>query len=637
MRRGFYFSFDALLAMTVLSLSLLVVSHSGGIIFDDYRANEIEFQKSSTIGQDAMSLASTETFREFNSTFQQELVDETVMEDSDLDRTILDGVSLLWAARNITHARTATRTYFSGKFDSEYRLEIAESGETTEIYQSSDTFSTAETVASSARLVSGHSIDQPSKGFQARARAVEATTNQTKITDIPMMGSGAYTNNLELNKSFYVPASEIQNSTMYISMQWGQSNFDSSAVEINGQKAIEESDMVVQTDGKAHYGFGKVDVTEHVEKGWNEFSLVLPNQDSKNDYHAHIQPGTRIETIYTQDVEKVKSRDWHYMADLKSGAQNANQKGGVWYNFPIQVPEETGVKEAFLELDVRNLEDHRSDDLQVFVNDQRVLAKSAENVDSIERIEFSEHLESKTNVLSIYGNVKLDDGKIVDFTHTGKKGDGPRIYSDPVNEEGSRVNLSFDKPGEQLEFGLIEIRWTQEIGSGIEEPIKFRTNPAYFNQTFDEEFEIINTFLNVAQLNSINITHKAGIDSEEAVFKSPRTYATPSRIETGEELVEGGRETEYWYEDTCNDGTQRSHCQVLPESSLEVEIGLPSQVGYGRMFDNKSDAVADAEQRLQEQLGQFADATNIEDDTVSTGSQPYLWGPATVRLVVWDG
>jgi hypothetical protein len=635
-RKGFYFSFDALLAMTVLSLSLVIVSQSGGIVFDDYRASEIEFQKSSTAGQDVMRLASSETFRQFNSSFQQELVDETVMEEEDLDRTVLDGVSLLWAARNITHARTATEAYFSGKLDSEYRLEIAEGGDTTEVYQTSDTFSSAETVSSSARLVSGHSIDQPSKGFQARARAVEATTNQTKITNIPMMGSGAYTNNLEVNRSFYVPAKKIHGSNMYISMQWGQSNFDSATLEINGETAIDESDMVIETDGKAHYGFGKVDVTEHVEKGWNEFSLVFPNQDSNNDYHAHIQPGTRIETVYTQDIEKVKSRDWHYMADLKSGAQNANQKGGVWYNFPVQVPGDANVSSAVLELDIRNLENHRSDDLQVYVNDQRVLAKSADNVDSIERVEFSDYLESKTNVLSIYGNVELDDGKIVGFTHTGQKGDGPRIYSDPVNEEGSRVNLSFDKPGEQLEFGLIEIRWTNEIGSGIEEPLKFRSNPAYFNQTFDEKFEIINTFLNVAQLNSINVTHRAGIDSQETVFQSPRTYATPSRIETGANLVEGGRETEYWYEDTCNDGVQRSHCEVLPESSLEVEIGLPSQVGYGRMFDNKTDAVADAEQRLQDQLGQFADATNIEDDTVSTGGQPYLWGPATVRLVIWD-
>ncbi len=636
MKKGFYFSFDALMALTVLSISLVVVTQSGSITFDDYRAGEVAYHQSSTSGQDAMRLASRESFQVYNESFQQELVAETVMEEEDLDRTVLDGVSLLWAARNITHARTAAKTYFSDKLDSEFRLEVTEGVNATEIYQTSEDLEDAETVSSSTRLVSGHSIDRPSEGFQARARAVEAVTNQTKIVDIPMMGSGGYTNTLEVDRDFYVPAQEgkIDEAEMYISMQWGESHFNSATLEINGETAIEEDDMSVEDDDKAHYGFGKVDVTDYVEEGWNHFNLVFPNQDSQNDYHAHIQPGTRIEVVYTQDTEKVKSRDWEYLTDVRGEATNVNHKGGVWYNYPLQVPGDGDVGEAVLELDIRNLQDQSDDDLQVFVNDEQIVEKSAEEVDDVEVIEFQDYLEPKTNVLSIYGNVELEDGRIEDFTHEGDE--DPRIYSDPIEEEGSRVKVDFESPGEELEFGLIDIRWTEEIGGEIEEPISFGQNPAYFNQTYDEEFEIINSFLNVAQLNSINVTHTAGIDEHETIFESPRTYATPSRIETGEELVAGGETTEYWFQDECFDGEQRDHCDILPESGLEVEIGLPSQVGYGRLFDNRSSAVDDAERRLEEQLGQFAEATDIEDDTLSTGGQPYLWGPATVRLVIWD-
>ncbi len=635
MRKGFYFSFDALLALTVLSASLAVVTQSSSITFDDYQAQEISYRQSSTAGQDAMRLASIETFNQFNESFRQELVEETMMEKEDLNRTILDGISLLWAARNISHAREATDIYFSDKLDSEFRLEVVEEDEPTLIYRSSDTLEEARTVSSSARLVSGHSIDQPSEGFQSRARAVESTTNQTKVINIPMLGSGSYTNNLEVNRKFYVPARKIHDAKFYVSMQWGQSNFDSATMEVNGEDVVDESDFnYLEEKGKAHYAFGKTDITGAVEPGWNNFSMVFPNQDSSNDYHAHIQPGQRVEVTYTEDTRKVKSREWKYLTDVFSEASNSNQKGGVWYNHPIQVPEDKEIEKAVLELDIRNLEDQRKDDLQVFLNDEKIYEESAPVNDKV-RLEFGDKLKPGTNVLSIYGNIKLDGGEVEEFTHAGKNGKGPRIYSNPLKEEGSRVKIDYDKGSSDLEFGVIDVTWTEELRE-LNEPLQLRENPAYFNETFGEDFEIINTFLNVAQLNSIDIEHTAGIHDDRTVFESPRNYSTPSRIETGEDLVQGGETTEYWFEDKCYDGMERDFCSILPESGLEVEIGIPSQVGYGRMFENRSAAVEDAEERLQEQLGEFADATEIEGDTVSTGGQPYLWGPATVRLVIWN-
>jgi len=75
--------------------------------------------------------------------------------------------------------------------------------------------------------------------------------------------------------------------------------------------------------------------------------------------------------------------------------------------------------------------------------------------------------------------------------------------------------------------------------------------------------------------------------------------------------------------------------RFAPESSLEKTVMVPNQVGYGDLFENESAAVNDAEQRLNDLMGEYAEATSIEDETLSTGNQPYLWGPAEVRLVVW--
>jgi len=140
-RKGFYFSFDALLALTVMTATLAVVSQSSFVASNSFEVTNIDYRAATTTGQDAMKLASYQDFSRFNGSFRQELVDETAMTDSDLDRTIIDGVSLLWASRNISHAEEVARKYFDSKKISdkyEYRLQVNENGSNTIIYQSSE-------------------------------------------------------------------------------------------------------------------------------------------------------------------------------------------------------------------------------------------------------------------------------------------------------------------------------------------------------------------------------------------------------------------------------------------------------------------------------------------------------------------
>ena len=79
MGKGFYFSFDALLAFTVISASLVIVGQSSFISSDRFEVSSVEYREANIAGKDAMKLASKQNFRSFNSSFQQELVGETVM------------------------------------------------------------------------------------------------------------------------------------------------------------------------------------------------------------------------------------------------------------------------------------------------------------------------------------------------------------------------------------------------------------------------------------------------------------------------------------------------------------------------------------------------------------------------------
>ena len=203
-RKGFYFSFDALMALTVMAGTLAVVSQSSFIASDNFDVTDIDYRSATTSGQDAMKLASSQDFSAFNNSFQQKLLDETSMEEPDLGRTIIDGISLMWASRNISYAEETARKYFDSKISDEYeyRLQINENDTETLIYQSSEMPDNPEIVSSISRLVSGHRIDRPSEGFQARARATSVTKNETKVVSVPPLGMAPRNSEMEVEKEF---------------------------------------------------------------------------------------------------------------------------------------------------------------------------------------------------------------------------------------------------------------------------------------------------------------------------------------------------------------------------------------------------------------------------------------------------
>lgn len=629
LRKGFYFSFDAFLALAVMSASLLVVVQSSEISNDPFKSETVSYQKANLAGQDAMKLASRETFREFDSSFQQELVDETVMESPDLDRTILDGISLLWAARNFSYAEETAERYFDSRVpdEYEYRLQVTESGSSTNIYRTEEMPSSPDSVSSISRLVSGHKIDRPSEGFQARARATETEQNQTKIVNIPMMGSGGLNQRLFLEKDFQVNASEIHSATLFFAAHWGESNFQSNVVSVNGQEldvgGSNPGDWLYYADKNGtQLGFDRVDVTSEVKDGWNRFNLEFKNQ---NNHHVHIHPGTRIRVRYSTDNRLTSEDKRDYFTEVESETSNKNKRGGAWITKPFFIPEDADVHNVSLRVKAANLQDiDGRSDLQVYLNREKVYTENVSG-DTTAQVQLKDDVENGTNVLSVYGNVKLFDGRINSSSFLAWKNGNPTIYSDPRNNPGesSSLYVNYSSSSTGLQFGKLRVVDSRTVGG---EP----ANPKEFQDTVDEDIELLNYFVNLAQLDSRNVTLEAGQDSLETVFVSPREFATPSKIRVSPDRLEEGETNKFRLSDECS-----INCSVLPESSIEQHVLVPSQVGYGDLFENRSAAVDDARERLREALGRYADATSIDSDTLSTGNQPYLWGPASVKLVIW--
>lgn len=624
-RKGFYFSFDALLALTVMAATLAVVSQSSFIASDSFDVTGIDYRAATTTGQDAMKLASHQSFSSFDSSFQQELVEDTAITNSDIDRTIIDGVSLLWASRNISHAEQATKKYFDSKIpeEYEYRLQINEDDSETVIYQSSEIPDDPEIVSSTSRLVSGHKIDRPSEGFQARARATSVTKNETKIISVPPLGMAPQNSKMEVEKEFDLKnTDQIHNGTFYISVHYsGASYFEQFRINDN-QYGQNKFDWVHEEDtssGSAAYG--TLDITDDLEKGKNSLYLRMKGG---NDYNSHFHPGTKVEIDYSTG-QNYTSQDEviHERIDLENiiSEGGGSSDSGIFSVKQFTVPEESEFINATYNLQAESLDSECGYDtfwwgrqpgwdVQINLNEDELSAECASGTYQ-KQIELNEtDVQNGTNVITAFIESQGD-------TRWG--GDQTVLDS-----EESYIDLWYRRDEDSLRFGEVKVTASENVGGTVEQPKEYL-------KEFDYN-DLESTNLYIAQLFSTNpeINVDNGLDYRN-VFSSESARSAPTSIYIGKDYYRLDSTNRIIMEDTDYD-PERSY---LPESTFQWTLWAPSQVGYGSLFENQSAALEDAKQRLEEEMGEFINAENIETGSLSTGDQPYLWGPASVKLVIW--
>lgn len=623
-RKGFYFSFDALLALTIMAATLTVVSQSSFIASDSFDVTGIDYRSATTTGQDAMKLASHQDFSSFNSSFQQELVDETAMTDSDLDRTIIDGVSLLWASRNITHAEDVAESYFDSKISDEYeyRLQVNENNTETVIYQSSEMPDSPEIVSSISQLVSGHKIDRPSEGFQARARATSVTKNETKIVSVPPLGMAPQNSEMEMTKEFWLNNTEnIQNGTFYLSVHYsGASHFQQFRINDN-QYGEAKFDWVHEDDsgsGAASYGY--LDVTDDLKEGKNTLFLRLRGG---NSYNSHFHPGTKLEIDYSTGQNYTAQDELvHERIDLENivSRGGGSSEAGIFSVKQFTVPEDSEFINATYNLHAEGLDSECGYDtwwgrqpgwdVQINLNENAISEECASGIYQ-KQIEINEaDVQNGTNVITTFIESQGD-------TRWG----GDQTI---LNSDSSYIDLWYRRSEDSLRFGEVKVTASENVGGVVEQPKEYL-------KEFDYN-DLDSTNLYIAQLFSTNpeINVDNGLNYRN-VFRSESARSAPTSMYIGKNYYRLDSTNRIIMEDVDFD-PERSY---LPESTFQWTVWAPSQVGYGKLFENQSAALEDARQRLEDEMGKFIDATGIETGSLSTGDQPYLWGPASVKLVIW--
>lgn len=627
--KGFYFSFDALLAVSVMSASLFVVAQSGSST-DTFSASNIEYRQASTAAKDAVTLGSEQDLSSLNSSFQTRLVDETAVDSAELNNSVLDNLALLWAARNFSYAEELSKAYFDRKLEGyEYRVTVTEGDTTSEIYSTSPVPSDVSLRSVASRLVSGHRIDRPSEGFRSRARAVKVRRNTTEVFSLPAMGNAWKNGKMEVRKEFHVEnVDRIWNSALYFDIEY---NTGQSVEQLKVNGVNEKNDIeILHDNGDTLYG--KVNITGPVEEGENRLFIRLKGDKDPSPFRQYpdqpneLQPGSFVEVSYRQDGQQpVREELRHrkiFFEDVEARNPGSSQ-AGVFKVESFDLPREADFVNATLKLNASGLDTGHcgrdllfggpSWDVRTIFNGE-ILDEKCASGKFVKEYELDEsQVENGTNVfvayLENYGDNFWGQDKV-------------NLNSDFETEASSHIDLWYRRTGDSLEFGRIDVQATEEMGGGIE-------NPKLYGKEF-EYSDLQSTEVYIAQKysNQVSFGVNDGTGLEQ-VFSSPGFRATPTRISAPPGLYSTENENTVRLED-IEEGVK-----FYPESRFLWTVSVPSQVGYGELYDSRSEAVEDARQRLRSTLGSLVDATNIQSDTVSTGNQPYLWGPARVRVEVW--
>lgn len=651
-RRGFYFSFDALMALTLMGVATIFLMSTSDPVRQSLDTTGSSYRETNNIAEDATQIAIRSTLREsFSDGHVQSYIDDTSLDAEDADKSVLDVISILWASNETETARNVTRAFFGDIMGSEfgYRLSLLDQQRNV-IFNTSFVPADAEFAANAKRIVSGVARNQPSEGFLARARAEEVDKNTTEVFEIPMGGSSVKSgasHALEVNRSFTLDAAEITNGTLYLSLHTGGSDEASMDVNVNGQDAgfPNNWDYNVDKDGKKLL-FHSKDITSLLRSGENFIYVNAKNTGGAGPTESvHVHPGARAEVEYratgggnlTNTVDETK-----YFPNILTHG-HASDDHGVWSVMPYFIPENASVENVTLNLRALDVDGDTAigdEEFQVYLNDEKLnvsqfcdtvvneldcdMLPGEHNITA--ELDLTNKTRNGTNVIAVYFNTFLDSsGAINGF------GDDDRIelYSDPLQfpDNSSRLTYSYTRGRSGLIFGKIDLSRTEELG-GV------RSNPKSFNHTFNQSSSLLSSFVHLATLDNENTTIQVKDENSgfRTAFESPRPFANPTDI-----FVDPS-----YYNTTMNatntvnisDDCQVS-CDILPETAFERRILIQSQVGYGDTFQNRSAAVTDARERLNKTLGEFVDATDIVSSALSVSNLPWLFGPVTVELEVW--
>lgn len=666
MRKGLYFTFDALVAVTVTFFVFFLIMHGTPQTAERVSLDTAQYTDANTGAEDVMQVMTQQTFFDaFSASYRQDVYDDTVVEKiEDENKTVENVIGVLWAVddkdagkpSNYTYAKNISRDFTENMLPDtlEYRVQVAESGETTVLFNTSNTTDEASFITQSSRVISGFEQGRATKGFIARAEAEKGEKNATEVFQIPMQGSSHGSPNAFTSTCKFKPDMEshenITDATLYLGVHGGTANINGNTDVVFNNDDLDTGSPMYQADTGTSpdtgVAFFEWDVTDEMQdnawnndnNGWHILDVTVNVQSS---WHGYINPGSRLVVEYKDAAEFRTSNEINrtqHFCDVVSDDHN-NHNGGAWHIMPFHIPQDATVRDVTLTLNGTGVDDIADkDDVQVYLNGDVVEKGDLQDADGdvFETFNVTENVsKGETNVLSMYLNSYINGSNVEgeadadDYFWGSGTGSVTNLRSDPQNAaNSSKLHVQYDKSGGGLVFGKLRLTKLENISGGM-------TESKEHDIEFEDNITVRNSFLHLMQLDSyvVNVTADDQSPPQHRAFSSPERHATPTEIYVNPDFFD--LDVTNFVNVTETDCRSSGNCSILPESQFEKDVLIPSLVPYGETFENRSAAEDDAVNRLEDKLGDALNMTDISNKSLSIPEIPSLFGPATIQLEVW--
>ncbi len=193
MKRGFIFTMDAMIALSVMIMIILTIAF---VSFETVLP-EKKYEKLNFVADDMMNLlAHLEVYEVQDTSTIEDLIGKGEIAKRDLNKTVLDLIASFWYKGNYTIAENISRDVLEGLTD-DFCLNLTLGKET--MYSSCS--SSPEDVAVSSRIESGYEPGKPGFGYIARA----FLTSITNKRDSSYVYFGGYVGEGNISRELILP------------------------------------------------------------------------------------------------------------------------------------------------------------------------------------------------------------------------------------------------------------------------------------------------------------------------------------------------------------------------------------------------------------------------------------------------
>ncbi len=573
---------------------------------------ELSYQKLSYDSGDVINaLTNLQTGDIQNTPTVANLIQSGVLTDRDMNKSVLDLIGSFWYGGNYTTAQNISRDVLSGIGG--FCFNLTTSDQT--VYSSCNT--SASTIASGEKIVSGYQVGQPVSGYIARAFATKTSKNNTLVLKGDIIsssvtkpnGKGDNGNTVGITYDLVIPDnSTLVDSYWYIEGSWSD----------NQIKAYINGNFIGVANGNGTR-FDSSKTLQYLHTGYN--NLTMTGKFNKGGYETGDDGSTHFVLNYStqQGSTLPQSNDLHFA--------NVSSYASIKYKKPVFVAGTvTGM--------AVNLSAQGSNATLRFVYDGNTYNVSTKNITS------NNVLWNNTEILGaltpynigysnlsatyFYFQVEIDN-------YTANQNTGAQ--RDIFNNSYAEVNYT---PTNIL-YGKIDITNTTSatsIQNGCAGQGGF-----YRNVTWQFNSSQLYTPLSLDSL--ISWLYYSGTDPSQTIAaNSVNLYSHPPQPLIVELARFGytNRTTEIVgginnYSLNFSSG----YCVGPANSIVAYTFLVSSQVGYGNVFNTSQQAANDAAQRLLNILQPAGiNASQISIDNQSVSGIQWLWGPSMFKIATWS-